>query len=180
MPETQVPDAVVENDPCAAHRELDSDLGWGLGVVFRAYVRSTAAALDELPGGPRGYQVVKSAAKDQPASQLALAQQLGVDRTVMTYLIDDLVAAGLVTREPDPADRRARRVVATARGHAELDRLDARLKQVESHVLTGLEADEIAAFRSLVMRLAVRIDKLDPVTNTCTIVEEVGSADGAC
>ena len=76
---------------CPACRSaLDSDLGWALGAVFRAYVKSAEAAVADLPGGPRGYQVLAAAARDLPRSQLALAQQLGVDRTVMTYLLDDL------------------------------------------------------------------------------------------
>jgi DNA-binding MarR family transcriptional regulator len=36
----------------------------------------------------------------------------------MTYLLDSLAEAGLVERRPDPADRRARRIVATARGRS--------------------------------------------------------------
>src|SRR6266567_550421 len=74
-------------------------------------------------------------------SQLALAQHLGVDRTVMTYLLDSLAEAGLVERRPDPADRRARRIVATARGRA---------------LLAGLDrADDREAFRTLLQRLAL-------------------------
>jgi DNA-binding transcriptional MocR family regulator len=57
-----------------------------------------------------------AAAHGAVGSQLALAQHLGIDRTVMTYLLDDLEAAGLIERRPDPADRRARRVVATQLG----------------------------------------------------------------
>ncbi|MGW1544775.1 MarR family transcriptional regulator [Streptomyces sp. NPDC002309] len=40
----------------------------------------------------------------------------GVDRTVMTYLLDDLERAGPVERRPDPSDRRSRHVVATEHG----------------------------------------------------------------
>src|SRR5204862_8339718 len=49
------------------------------------------------------------AAQGVVRTQLALAQHLGVDRTVMTYLIDDLEAAKLIERRPDPTDRRADR-----------------------------------------------------------------------
>ena len=104
--------------PDAAACTLSNDLGWALGAVFRGYVKATHEALADLPGGPRGYQVLAAAAGDEHGSQLALAQRLGVDRTVMTYLLDSLAEAGLVERRPDPADRRARRVVATARGRA--------------------------------------------------------------
>ena len=87
---------------------LADDLGWGLGTVFRAYVSAAHGAVAGLPGGPRGYQVLSAAAKGAVGSQLALAQHLGIDRTVMTYLLDDLEAANLIERRPDPADRRAR------------------------------------------------------------------------
>ena len=39
----------------------------------------------------------------------------------MTYLLDDLEQAGLIERRPEPADRRARRVVATDAGRARRD-----------------------------------------------------------
>src|SRR4030081_405988 len=95
---------------------MAEDLGWALGVVFRGYVAAATAALAEVPGGPRGYQVIAAAARSDVSSQLALAHHLGIDRTVMTYMLDDLEAAGLIERRPDPADRRAHRGVVTPKG----------------------------------------------------------------
>ncbi len=69
---------------------LSSDLGWALGVLSRFYVKAAAATFAEVPGGARGYQVLAASARDEHGSQLALAQHLGVDRTVMTYLLDGL------------------------------------------------------------------------------------------
>src|ERR1700728_2824116 len=106
---------------------LANDLGWGLGMIFRAYVKAAHAAVADLPGGPRGYQILSAAARGVVGSQLSLAQHLGVDRTVMTYLLDDLEAAGLIERRPDPADRRARHVVITGQGTELLATLDERL-----------------------------------------------------
>src|SRR5579862_4539501 len=95
---------------------LSDDLGWALGVVFRSYAKAANSAFCDVPGGPRGYQVLAATARSDPRSQLELASHLGVDRTVMTYLLDDLEKAGLVERRPDPADRRARRIAATEAG----------------------------------------------------------------
>ena len=117
---------------------LADDLGWGLGMIFRAYVKAAHAAVADLPGGPRGYQILSAAAQGTVASQLALAQHLGVDRTVMTYLLDDLEAAGLIERRPDPADRRARRIVATEAGNELLSSLNDRLRAAEAHLLGPL------------------------------------------
>src|SRR4030088_3110217 len=97
-----------------ASSALDQDLGFALGVIFRAYLKAANAVVCDIPGGPRGYQILVAAAQHPAGGQGALAQRLGVDRTVMTYLIDDLAQAGLVERRPDPVDRRSRHIVATS------------------------------------------------------------------
>ena len=154
---------------------LCDDLGWALGVVFRAYAKAANVAFSELPGGPRGYQVLATAARGQPGSQLALARHLGVDRTVMTYLLDDLEKAGLIERRPDPQDRRARQVVATPSGHQRLDQLDRRLQAAELHVLGGLDSEaDRRAFRALLFQLAAQAQALDPVRNSCEVVTDTG------
>jgi DNA-binding MarR family transcriptional regulator len=152
---------------------LADDLGWGLGMVFRAYVSAAHAAVADLPGGPRGYQVLSAAAQGTVGSQLALAQHLGVDRTVMTYLLDDLELAGLIERRPDPADRRARRIVATTEGTELLAILDGRLRAAEAHLLAPLHEEARTTFRSQVRRLATQIDAVDPVDSPCELADEV-------
>src|SRR5262249_36040043 len=138
-------------DPCV----LKNDLGWALGAVSRSYVKAVSTAFAEVPGGPRGYQVLAAAAREEPGSQLALAQHLGVDRTVMTYLLDSLAEAGLIERRPAPPDRRARRIAATARGRELLDELGERLPAAEDQVLAGLDDQDQQAFRALLQRVAV-------------------------
>ena len=152
---------------------LADDLGWGLGMIFRAYVKAAHAAVADLPGGPRGYQVLSAAAQGTVASQLALAQHLGVDRTVMTYLLDDLEAAGLIERRPDPADRRARRIVATQRGNELLTRLNDRLREAEVHLLAPLGTEARQTFRAQIRSLATQLDALDPPDSPCDLADEV-------
>jgi DNA-binding MarR family transcriptional regulator len=152
---------------------LADDLGWGLGTVFRAYVSAAHAAVADLPGGPRGYQVLSAAAHGTVDSQLALAQHLGVDRTVMTYLLDDLEAAGLIERRPDPSDRRARRIVATRKGTKLLAALDDRLRTAEARLLTPLDSKACASFRAQVRVLATQLDALDPLDSPCDLADAV-------
>jgi DNA-binding MarR family transcriptional regulator len=153
---------------------LSNDLGWALGVVFRSYVKAANAAFADVPGGPRGYQVLATATRGEPESQLALAQHLGVDRTVMTYLLDELEGAGLIERRPDPADRRARRVVATTRGRELLGDLDRRLRTAEQQVLAGLDTTEDRqAFRALLQQLATHANAIDPAPSACGVARQV-------
>jgi DNA-binding MarR family transcriptional regulator len=165
--------AGTQAEPASCGAALADDLGWGLGVVFRAYVTAAHEAVAELPGGPRGYQVLASAAQSAVGSQLALAQHLGIDRTVMTYLLDDLETAGLIARQPDPADRRARRVVATEKGVELLVTLEARLRAAEAHLLDPLDEAARQLFRAQVQSLATRLNALDPVDHPCALAEQV-------
>jgi DNA-binding MarR family transcriptional regulator len=179
---SDAPALVDQGSACGG--ALSDDLGWALGVVFRSYAKAATAAFSELPGGPRGYQVLAAASRGEPGSQLELAHHLGVDRTVMTYLLDDLEGAGLIERHPDPADRRARRILVTAPGRDRLADLDRRLRAAEQQVLAGLGTDgDRRAFRTLLRQLAMHANALDPAPSACTIGAQpspaVAPGDGA-
>jgi DNA-binding MarR family transcriptional regulator len=154
---------------------LAGDLGWGLGAVLRAYAAAARTAVADLPGGARGYQILSAAARGTVGSQLTLAQHLGVDRTVMTYLLDDLEAAKLIERRLDPTDRRARRVVATQLGTELLATLNDRLRAAEAHVLSPLDGEARETFRAQVRLLATRVDALTPSDSPCDLAQEVGA-----
>lgn len=152
---------------------VEADLGWALGALMRTYLRATAQALADVPGGPRGYQVLTASVREEPPTQLALARRLGLDRTVMTHLLDQLERAGLVERRPDPADRRARRIVSTDAGESLLDALDRRLADVEDSVLESLDPDERSTLRELLAKAAV---SGCPPVDACTVAREMQEA----
>jgi DNA-binding MarR family transcriptional regulator len=158
---------------------LDGDLGWTLGVVFRAYVKASNAVLAEVPGGHRGYQVLTAAAADAAdaaPSQSALGARLGIDRTVLTYLLDDIERAGLVARKPDPADRRTRQIVATEPGRERLCALEKELAAAEARILSGLPPAQQRTLKSLLTRLAAHVNAADPVDSACAVVEDIAHA----
>jgi DNA-binding MarR family transcriptional regulator len=169
----------VPGAPHSANSALDQDLGFTLGVVFRAYITAANAVVCDIPGGPRGYQILVAAIQHQADGQGALAQRLGVDRTVMTYLIDDLEEAGLVERRADPLDRRSRHIVATDHGQQLWADTEQRLQEVEDHVLGALSSAERTTFRELLQRLAARANALDPVDSPCEVVSDVDAALGS-
>lgn len=157
----------------SARRAYNGDFGWHLGVLGAAYQASVVTVLGDFPHGPRGYQTLAAVVHDEQPSQLALATHLGIDRTVMTYLIDDLVGAGLVERRLNPADRRQRKIVATARGvaaHADLER---RVRSAEEALLGGLEAGERQALRHLLRRVACALRDIEPTLDPCDAAERI-------
>ncbi|PZQ50368.1 MAG: MarR family transcriptional regulator [Rhodovulum sulfidophilum] len=67
-----------------------------------------------LPITPSEARVLAHVAHAGSARQNVLAERLGLAPMSLTGFLDRLEAAGLVARETDPDDRRAKRVVATA------------------------------------------------------------------
>jgi DNA-binding MarR family transcriptional regulator len=105
--------------------------------------------------------VLTNATTDDCSNQATLAQRLGIDRTVMTYLVDDLESAGLVERRPDPADRRARQVLRTSAGDSALAEAGRRIRAVEDEVLAGLPAADAQTFRRLLAAAAADAPPVD-------------------
>lgn len=131
------------------------DLGWQLGTLLARWRRAVGDVLDGIPAGARGYHLLRVVADaPTPPTQAALAGHLGIDRTVMTYLLDDLCAAGLVERCPDPADRRVRRIAATDAGRSALGDVEGRIAAAEDGVLGGLTGPERDTLRALLTRVS--------------------------
>jgi DNA-binding MarR family transcriptional regulator len=109
-----------------------------------------------------------------------LAADLGIDRTVMTYVIDDLVAADLVQRQPNPADRRQRRIVATVTGRRVLRRLERRVRAAEDEVLGALTAAQREALCSMLYQVACDVRAVDPEKDVCEVAADwIGAASPA-
>lgn len=150
---------------------MDEDLGVLLASLLRAHHDAVAPRLADVPHGPRGYQTLREVVEGSQPSQLALAARLGIDRTVMTYLIDDLTEAGLVERRLNPSDRRQRQVVATPAGARRVADLCQHVRAVEESLLGALSDAERAKFRDLLTKAALGAgqERVDP----CEVVEEI-------
>ncbi len=106
------------------------------GLSMWAYV-----ALSHLQRGPA-------------PTQQALAEQMGYDKTRLIDLLDNLAAAGLVERRPDPQDRRARIVAITAAGRARHAAARDDIREMERELLDGLSDSEQRGLRTALARLA--------------------------
>jgi len=102
----------------------------------------------------RGYYVLKAVQSQCPGSQLELGRRLLIDKTVMTHVLDDLESAGLVERQPDPSDRRARRVVLTEAGGELVADSARRLADHENAMLAPLADEQRAALVEALTLLA--------------------------
>ena len=128
-------------------------------MISMALRRAAAEAAETLPGGSRAYLVLMALAEfeaeDKPPTQLELAGQVGLDRTVMTYLLDDLEGRGLLLRRPNPKDRRARHVTLTDEGRSQLLHIRTEVAAAESQLLVELSEQQRAQFRDLLAQVAL-------------------------
>jgi DNA-binding MarR family transcriptional regulator len=99
------------------------------------------------------YIVLSHLAREAAGSQLALAQAIGYDKTRLIGLLDALERAGLITRAPDPADRRARIVELTVEGRRRHAAAQADIQAMEDDLLAPLSAGDRQALRRVLRQL---------------------------
>lgn len=92
------------------------------------------------------YIVLLSLAEEPIRTQAALADAIRADRTRIIDVLDDLQERGLISRRPDPADRRARLLSLTNAGRQLRDAAQAAIQSREEQLLSLLEPGARAAF----------------------------------
>jgi DNA-binding MarR family transcriptional regulator len=126
--------------------ERRRDLAAMLQPVLRALIEAELPVLARHGITMWGY-VVLNALQDAPEStQAALAMRIGADKTRIIATLDTLQAAGLITRDPDPADRRARILSITPVGRSARDGAQREIQRNEERLLARLPPAERRAF----------------------------------
>jgi MarR family transcriptional regulator, organic hydroperoxide resistance regulator len=132
-----------------------ADLTW---LLHRAaqYMR---AALDQVArtcglAGVRDWIVLAALTAEPGRTQLALAHDLGLDKTTLTSLLDRLEHQGLIIRSLDPHDRRARIPELTGTGRQIQVEVTRARDHAEAELLSAFSEDEQKLLRTLLTRLA--------------------------
>ncbi len=90
--------------------------------------------------------------KDGPRRSSALAEAACVDPSTVSRQVAQLVAAGLVARQPDPDDGRASLLAATERGHEAYEAKRQYRHRLFAHLLEDWGQDDAAALTGLLSR----------------------------
>jgi DNA-binding MarR family transcriptional regulator len=121
--------------------------------------RMAAFATHELQAWE--FDVLSALRRQGPPYQLspgALLRATLVTSGTMTNRIDRLASAGLVSRRPDPADKRGVLVALTDRGRAAADAALANLLASERQLLTGLDGGQRRELAALLRILLAPFD----------------------
>jgi DNA-binding MarR family transcriptional regulator len=125
-------------------------------LLFRASARSLALAnemLATLALNARQAGILTMVTEREPMTQKDLGDALGIDRTTMVALLDDLEEKGYATRQRHPHDRRAFLVHPTEAGRQTQAAAVRVLDQQQHQFLAPLTAAEREQLAALLKRL---------------------------
>ena len=131
---------------------MPEDLGALLARATRRLIDAERPLLDAHGLSMWAYVALTLLARGAAPTQLALAEEMGYDKTRLIKLLDGLEAEGLITRRPDPADRRAKVVDLTADGRARYAAVQGDIRRMEAGL--GLGEEDLHALRALLSGLA--------------------------
>jgi DNA-binding MarR family transcriptional regulator len=132
----------------------DEDLGALLARATRRLIEAERPLLAERGLTMWAYIALSRLAAAPAASQLELAAAMGYDKTRLIALLDELEGEGLLTREPDPRDRRARVIALTAAGRRRHAAARRAIAAMEDRVLDGLSDTDRRRLRRALDHLA--------------------------
>ncbi len=75
--------------------------------------------------------------------QVTLAEHVGIEGPSLVRLLDQLCAAGLVRRDEDPEDKRAKTITLTDEGRAVTARMEARLVSLRARLLEDVSREDL-------------------------------------
>jgi DNA-binding MarR family transcriptional regulator len=137
-------------------RSTDVEVAEFAGQLFfrlwRASHTRMAEALGSIGLTPALFALLNVLGVREGAIQQELGSAMGIDRSTMVSLLDELEAPGLAERRPHPKDRRAREIWITPNGRRLLEQARRMARQVEDEVLGGLSAEERRQLLELLRR----------------------------
>lgn len=135
------------------HQGTSDDLGELFARVARQQRRATLSALEPYGVSPHQARALRQIIRLGPLRPSKLAEQLHISLRSATDVVDALVGAGLLIREPDPGDRRAILVSATPAGIQRSEQIGkVRAEQGEAF-LSALDAADRAQLRRILQVL---------------------------
>jgi Transcriptional regulators len=105
------------------------------------------------PGVRMRYAVLAGVEEFGPISQAGLGRRLGIDRSDIVAVLNDLEREGLAQRAPDEKDRRRNAIRITRAGTLALHTLDGQVEAARDALLEPLRPHERAQLIELLQRL---------------------------
>jgi len=139
--------------------ELEERFSGALHNTSRAWRQALNRRLKYLGVSQASWMTIAVAAKARlPLSQSELAESLGVEGATMVAMVDRLVKAGFVIREPSTTDRRVKRILLTQTGNLLYDKVRAEAATFRQELLADVDPKKLLAATELLESLEGTIE----------------------
>ena len=140
-------------------KDVLSTPGHLISLAARGFARLSEARLKPLGFGV-GHLPVLVALEDGLANaQRDLARFARIEQPSMAQMLARMERDGLISRTPDPVDKRSSQVALTDEARARLPDACAVLFEGNAEALDGFSADETAQLAALLTRLIANLDR---------------------
>jgi DNA-binding MarR family transcriptional regulator len=130
------------------------DLGMMIHRLGRRLLAMEQPILDRHGVSMWAYAVLTALHASPMRTQAALAASIGADKTRLIPVLDELQRAGLLSREPDPADRRVRLLDLTAAGRDVHHRILTEIRAAEQVLLGAVPGNDQETFLRTLIALS--------------------------
>lgn len=139
--------------------DLEERFSDALHGTARSWRLAVDRRLKNLGVSQASWMTIAVAAKSPvPLSQSELADRLAVEGATMVAMIDRLVAAGFVVREPSETDRRVKRIALTAHGQRLYDTVKSEAVAVRKELLADIDPKDLATATAVLEALQGKIE----------------------
>jgi len=148
-----VPYSTREKDSLE-HNHLDDMVGYQLRMAYVAVRRHFETAMERLDLTQKQTGVLWLIEANGGVSQIALANELGMDRASMMAIVDRLEERGLIVRKRSAEDGRRQELYVTARGRKVLSQAKSAIHNHEKWIATRFNSKDLHALVSGLKRLS--------------------------
>jgi DNA-binding MarR family transcriptional regulator len=137
------------------------ELAWEMAETHRMMRRFYDRGASVLGVTSAQWRLLLRLAREPGLKQVELAERLDVEPITACRIVDRLEDAGLVERQRDPDDRRAWRLVLTAKAAPILEKLRLLAEEMSAEAFAGLSSDEVENMRAVLARVRENVSRAE-------------------
>lgn len=152
--------AAMRSEPMLleAHGDLEGLVGYNLKRAYVVVSADFRRVMGQNGLAPRQFSALSLVVQFPRITQSDLARKLGIERSGLVSIIDDLETRGFVLRQAVPGDRRVQALAATALGKSAYDGALKLAAEHEAAFLHDLTQEEVATLVDLLQRIRSKGD----------------------
>lgn len=137
---------------------IEERFSHALHSTARAWRLALDRRMKDLGLSQASWLAIGSLAKYGPVPQTELARLLGIEDPSMVAMVDRMVKAGHMERQPSPTDRRVKLVALTDSGRAVYAHLRRLADPFREELLGGVDRDKLAMITDFLESLQAAIE----------------------